>query len=83
MLWHNMLPFKPGTSGQTPSLYDKLTGFFYVHYTTQYTGSTAKDAATMVKCLAKGYRCHDWVLNPHSGDQKHQSLSQVFLSARP
>ena len=30
----NLQPTKPETPGQTPSLNDKCTGFFYVHYTT-------------------------------------------------
>ena len=37
----------------------------------------------MVKCLARGHKCHDLDSNPHSTEQKHQSLSSVLLSARP
>ncbi len=51
----NIEPIKPGTLGQTLSLYDKCTGFLYVHYTTHETlgfMSHMKDAAIMVKCLA-------------------------------
>ncbi len=77
---------KPGTLGRTPSLYDKCTGFFYVRYTTHGTNgftSHPKDEAIMVKCLAEGQKCPDRDSNPHSADQKHQSLSPVILSARP
>ncbi len=34
--------------------------------------------AFIVMCLAQGHKCHDWDLNPHSAEQKHQSLSSVF-----
>ena len=37
VLWCNMQLNKPGTPEQTPSLFDKCTGFFYVHYTTHVT----------------------------------------------
>ena len=28
-------------------------------------------------------KCRDWDANPHSADQRHQSLNPVLLSARP
>ncbi len=62
------------------------TRFFYVHCTTHGTydfTSHLKDEAVIIKCLALGHKCQDWDLNPHSADQKHQSLSPVYLSARP
>ena len=31
VLWRNLHPIRPGTPGQTPSLHDKCTGFFYMH----------------------------------------------------
>ena len=31
----------------------------------------------MVKCLALGYKCHDWDLDTHSAEQKHQSLKLI------
>ncbi len=54
VLWHNMQPIKPGTPGRTPSLFDKCTGFFYMHYTTHETNgftSHPKEEAIMVTCL--------------------------------
>ena len=49
----NLQPTEPETPGQTPSLNDKCTGFFYVHYTTHGTYmyifmSHPKDEAIMV-----------------------------------
>ncbi len=81
-----MQPIKLRMPGQTPFLYDKYTGIFDVHYTTHGTyGFTShpKNEAIMVKCLSEGHKCHDRDSNPHSADQKHQSLSSVFVSARP
>ena len=50
-LWRNMLPIKLGTPwGEHPSIFDKYTGFFYMHFTTQGTNSFAshpKGAAIM------------------------------------
>ena len=66
----NLQPTKPETPGQTPSLNDKCTGFFYVHYTTHGTYSFTshpKDEAIMVKCLAQGHKCRYRESNPHSG----------------
>ena len=48
VLWRDMQPIKPGKPGQIHSLYNKCTGFFYVHYTTHWTyglASHLKDAA--------------------------------------
>ena len=70
MMRCNLQPTKPETPGQTPSLNDKCTGFFYVHYTTHGTYSFTshpKDEAIMVKCLAQGHTCHYLESNPHSG----------------
>ena len=39
MIRRNLRPTKPETPGQTPSLKDKCTGLFYVHYTTHGTYS--------------------------------------------
>ncbi len=36
--------------------------------------SNPKDKVIMVKCLAEWHKCQDRDLNPHSADQKHQSL---------
>ena len=69
------------SSGQTPSLYDKCTGLFYVHYTTHRTNgctSNPKDEA-MVKDL--GVMAGDLI--PHSANQKHQSLNLVLLTTQP
>ena len=76
---------QPGTPGRTPSLFDKCTGFFYMRYTTHGTNgftSHPKDEA-MVKCLAQGHSVTAGDSNPHSADQKHQSLNSVLLTARP
>ncbi len=35
------------------------------------------------KYLAQGHKCQDRDSNPHSADQKHQSLSPVLLTTRP
>ena len=55
VLCPNMLPIKPEHRGKPPSLYDKCTWLFYVHYTTHRTygfSSHPKDAAMMVvSCL--------------------------------
>ena len=40
VLQHNILMTRPGTRGQTPSLFDKCTRFFYVRYTMHRTNST-------------------------------------------
>ena len=56
VLWCNMQPTKPGTLGQTPSLIDKYTGFFYVHYTTHGTNgftSHPKDESSWLSVLLK------------------------------
>ena len=37
VLWRKLLTIGPGTPGQTPSLFDKCTGFFYMRYITQST----------------------------------------------
>ena len=66
----NLQPTKPETPGQTPSLNDRCTGFFYVHYTTHGTYSFTshpKDEAIMVKCLAQGHKCRYRESNPHPG----------------
>ena len=66
----NLQPTKPETPGQTPSLNEECTGFFYVHYTTHGTYSFTshpKDEAIMVKCLAQGHKCRYLESNPHSG----------------
>ena len=71
---------QPGTPGQTPSLFDMCTGFFYMRYTTHETNgftSHPKDAA-MVKCLAyKDTSVMAGDLNLHFADQKQQSLNLV------
>ena len=57
---------QPGTPGRTPSLFDKCTGFFYVRYTkhgTNFLTSHTKDEV-MVKCLARGHKCHSWAEDP-------------------
>ena len=66
----NLQPTKPETLRQIPSLNDKCTGFFYVHYTTHGTYSFTsypKDEAIMVKCLAQGHKCRFRESNTHSG----------------
>ena len=78
VLWRNTRPIKPGTLGRTPSLFDKCTGLFYTRYTSHSSYgflSHSKDTTTMVKCFAKGQRCHNRDSYPHSAEQKHQSLS--------
>ena len=65
---------QPGTPGQTPSLFEKCTGFFCV---TQYMGPTALRPIRKTK---------QWLSvtagdsNPHSADQKHQSLNSVLYT---
>ena len=58
VLWRNQLQIKPGTLGQTPSLFNKYTRFFYVHYTTHGTNRFActsypKDVASWLSVLLK------------------------------
>ena len=81
--WRNILPIKPGTPGQI--LCSILcTGLFYVRYTTHGTNgftSHPKDKQWLSVQLAK--KCLDWGSNPHSAEQKHQSLNSVLLTARP
>ena len=51
-----MLPIRPGTPGRAPSLYDKCTGLFYMHYTTHGTTgftSHSEDKALCVSVLLK------------------------------
>ena len=67
VLWRNRLPVKPGTQGQTPSLFANCTGFFYVRHTIQGTNcltSHPKDKAK-VKCPVEGHRWHDNYSSPH------------------
>ncbi len=55
VLWCNLQPTIPETPGQTPSLSDKCTGVFYMHYTTYRTyglTSNPKDTVITVKLLA-------------------------------
>ncbi len=42
-----------------------------------------KDEALTIKFHAKGHKCQDRDSNPHSADQKHQSLSPVRLTSWP
>ena len=37
----------------------------------------------MVKSHAHRHKCHNWDSNPHSAQQKHQSLNSELLTARP
>ena len=37
----------------------------------------------VLKCLVKGYKCHDRESNPHSADQKQHSSSPLCIPARP
>ena len=56
VLWHNMLPIKPGATGRTPSLFDKCTRLLYVHYTTHRTNgfmSHPKDEVSWLCVLFK------------------------------
>ena len=83
-------PTKPETPGQTPSLNDKCTGFFYVHYTTHGTYSFTshpKDEAIMVKCFAQGHKCRYVESNPHSGFLTTPELESVkmlcYMYVRP
>ena len=62
----------------------KCAGLFYVRYTTHGTNgftSHPKDKQWLSVYLAK--KCLDWGSNPHSAEQKHQSLNSVLLTARP
>ena len=84
--WCNMQPIKLETLGQTPSLFDKCTGFFNVRYTMHRTrGFTShpKDQASWFSVLLKDPSVTTGDSNPHSSDQKHQSLNLVLLTARP
>ena len=64
VLWRKAANQTRNTGGKTPSLFDKCTGFFYVHtYTT--TGQTAS-----YKCLEqRQLRFHDWDSNTHAADK--------------
>ena len=58
------------------------------HRVTQHTGQQlyvpSEGQSIMVKYLAfNRHRCHTRDSNPHSTDQKHQSLSPVLLTAGP
>ena len=78
----NLQQTKPETPGQTPSLNDKCTGFFYVHYTTHGTYSFTshpKDEAIMVKRLAQGQKCRYRESNPHSGFISTPELERCTL----
>ena len=84
VLWRIMQPIIPGSPGRTSSLFDKCTGFFYVGHTSHRTYailSHPKDEAVMV--LSVLLKCPDPDSNPHSAEQKHQSLSPVLLSTGP
>ena len=68
VLWRNIMSIKPETPGKIPSLFNnkKCTGFFYIR--------NAEDKWRYVP--SKG---HVRGSNPHSADQKHQSLSLVLF----
>ena len=77
---------QPGTPGPTPSLFDKCTGFF-TWVNTQNMGPKALRPIQRTKqwlnILLKDTCVMAWDSNPHSADQKHQSLNSVLLTARP
>ena len=89
VLWCNMMPIKPGTPGEPLIFSINALGGSFTGVHTQFTGPTALCPIRRTKhhgqkCLAlKGHRCYDLESNPHSADQKHQSLSPVPLTARP
>ncbi len=71
----------PETPGQILLFVKSVAVLFDVHYTTHRTyGFTShpKDEAIMVN-----NKCQDRDSNPHSADQKHQSLSPVHFTAWP
>ena len=87
LMWHNMLPIKPGTPGWTPSLFVNCTGFFYVHYTIHRTyGFTShpKDASIMVQCLALGHKCYTTGTPTHTLlNRNTRTWVQSFVHATP
>ena len=58
---------QPGTPGQTPSLFDKCTGFFYKRYTKHGTNgftSHPKDEAHWLSVLLKDTSVTAWDSKP-------------------
>ena len=80
----NMLLIKPGISGWTPSLYD-IALWSLMQYTTHGTNgftSHPKDEASWLNVLLKDIDVTAGDSNPHTADQKHQSLNSVLLTNR-
>ena len=72
--------------GRTPSLFrlEHWVLLSALHNTgDQQLYISSKGRSIMIKNLAYGHRCNDWDSNPHSADQKNQSLCSQLLSARP
>ena len=49
----------------------------------RYLFTPGRREAIIAKCLAQEHKYHDQDLNPHSAEQKHESLSSVLLSPQP
>ena len=65
---------------------DKRTGSFYMRYTTHGTNNfilPIRRTKQWLSVLLKDTNVTAEDSNPHSADQKHQSLSSVLLTARP
>ena len=77
VLWRNVHPIKQGWQWRSPSLFNKCTGFFYVHNTTQLTNgftSHPKDEALMVKYIALEHKFHDW--DSHTQLNRNSAFAQ-------
>ena len=67
-----MLLIQPGKPRRTTSLFDKCIGLFYKRYTPHGTKGFLSHPKQWLSVLIEG-------LDPHSADQKHQSLNLVIL----
>ncbi len=87
MLQRIQQPRPAETRGKTPSLSDKyklvLLRALHNKQDLQLYVPSKGQSNNGKSVLLNGHKCHDKDLNPHSADQKNQSLSPVHLTAPP
>ena len=71
-----------GNMGRDQSLYNKCNGFCLraLHNRRNQRLYDPSEGRSYNTCIAVEHNCHDRDSNPHSADQKHQSLSPMLLS---
>ena len=78
------LVFSCKVCGTTCGLWDLLLYVIVIKCTSSfYVCSNPKDEASWLSVLFRTQQVSLWDSNPHSADQKHQSLNPVLLTTRP